>query len=729
MHRNAQTIRQLLNQELQRRSYISNEVKSVDDLFNREKVERWIKALIGKTKTESLATLINNSSTERLAHTAATYLLGVASRDRLRLSFDMLPKLVSNGDCDGFQFFWSLICLCHDLGYQFENDYKGDKDILRKMDTPEERMDLLKTDYDFLELDYAKRGTGNHAQNQWICESQQMISRYSFYRSQRDHTPEKKWEPVIDHGIAGACLLYDLLQKEHDQLQKNMKEDAARARELSKKLRHGEETGLLEGVYNYTSSENFLASNMMIACTVGRHNMWLASDDVTQRTYDQYGLSKLKAGRMDSKVRADSQQEQMLFFLDFMDTIDPVKGIYLRELEKAEERNQLKQRAAELEDRRSFMLDKVRIEFVGDYVQEKEWDSECHWGDALSYRKIEISADEDPDGFFKAFAESTSNLDEWLKTRAPEYDQANRKITYYMPTYRARGNCWPYGITDREVEALLLYEGCGVPGKNGEFYSPAEAYQTFNLLMMPGWEGEQVRVVEEGQNPRSIYIREWKKTLDVMTDIFSAQCKYAYHQTEADKKNNTVLFRSDRMTNLMLMEDHEGTFAFTSTSRDSFRNEFLKDKVHPQILSITLGEKIPYFDYEGFFGDQYAFSDEREVLLPPLLKMEVVGDTDRLTVEGETVDCHKIRFTGFDLNRPELGDNISEEALIDLLESNYKRAAAALDDLVKERNLTALDKKNHDEEKAPYWVWKEAFQKLTLRCMANIYKSYFGSGT
>ena len=726
MNSEAMTIRNLLDQELDRRSFASGMKLEVEELFEKEKAMKWIGKLIGQTHADYLKTLMAQTSAVRLGHAAATYLLGVAVRDRLQIPFDLLPRFITSGSCDGFQFFWALICLCHDLGYHFEHASKNNRSETEKMNSPVDRKELFHIQYDLLELDENELreicSILGPEYYQWISEARENIRGYDGYRRKRIHDPESTTWICIDHGIAGAILLYDLLRKEYDRMVEEIQSGIEGAAALG--IKATKKMGVMDSVSDMDSAKRFLACGLWIACTVGRHNMWVAENPEADRIYDCYNLTKLRYNQESSLVRADSSLEQMLFLLDFLDTIDPVKGIYLRACETAEEQNQQEKRKDELILRRGLLLDHTKIRFVGDYTSEKG--IKCHWGNALTYRKIELFMDPvdeaDTDklqkqkDYFAGFMGSTQNLHTWLRTKAPLIDKANCTATYFVPAHRSKGNIWPYGITDDEVDALLLYEGCGVPGKYGEFYSPAEAYQTFNLLMMPGTAGEEVRVLKEGQYPRSIYITEWAKTLDVILDIFTAQCKYAYGVDREGKSIREGLFRCDRLVNVELMNQEGGTFALTSTSLEDFKVRFLENKEDPRILRITLGEKVPYFDYMGFFGDKYAFSTEREVLLPPLLKMEIQEGPAKCVKGKGPYGSYIVHFDGFDMDRAEQ-QNVDEYDLIALLEAN---AEAAAESLKKMKKYLALP-----DEDDPYWKWKAAFQKLTLRCMGNIYKRYF----
>jgi hypothetical protein len=148
--------------------------------------------------------------------------------------------------------------------------------------------------------------------------------------------------------------------------------------------------------------------------------------------------------------------------------------------------------------------------------------------------------------------------------------------------------------------------------------------------MMEGNQGEQIRVCDEKQKPNGIFLLEWKRSLRTMEDIFRAQCKYARQNPVVED----VLFRSDRQLNFKMMTDRNATYAMTSTSQGSYLPEFLMDKVEPRVLSLKMTKPIPYFDYEGFFGEEYIYADEREILLPPMIALTAEQLSDvHLTAE------------------------------------------------------------------------------------------------
>lgn len=705
MSTKSMTIRSLLEEQLKRRSHLTSTPMTLDDIFIHAKVSQWIMEIIGKDSAEKLEYRIQKTSEARLNHTASTYLLGMAMRDNLNIRFELLPRLISGGTGDAFHFFWAMICLCHDLGYEFETKNRTSAELnrdLNLMKSSSGRKSLFDIEHDLFEVNEPTlkeleieptSDTGL-----WILNAIELAKRYDSLRRQERHVGDKS--PILDHGICGALILYDILYKEYMALIAR-REYACDQRVL----RHAETTnvsGMLEGVTKDASVIRFISCCLVIACTVARHNMWLAEDDETKQIYKLYDLCDLWATPT-AKVSAATSLDQMLFLLDFMDTIDPVKGLYTRDIEKGS------CSLRELMVKKEFLLDHLMIEFEGTCCQDYRWSS------SLIYQKFSFFVIKDTDNLFNGFASSITSINKWLHTKAPL--RSPKKITFYLPSYPGKSNHWMAGITDHEVNSLLLYLGSGVPGKYDRFYTCPDAYKTFNLLMMPGVEGEQIRVCIENQKPNSMYIREWKRTLDTIIDIFTAQCKYTVYRNVLGKPVPGPLYRADRSINFELMQETNATIALTSTAIGGYQKTFLQNKLNPHVLIIQLGQKVPYFDYEGFFQDQYVFSDEREVLLPPYIHM-LAEKTYVDTVEGigEVTHC--------EINLDKFHTKIiaeDEEELIDELDRYCEDAAQGFKKFVESKDLSVIPE-NH-----PYRKWKEKFQTLCRLCMQNVYISYFGS--
>ena len=709
------TIRELLDEELNRRYYASGISLTTEDLFDRDKLIPWINALVGKSISGKLSACIDHTSTARLSHAAAVFLLGMALRSRLGLRFDKMPRIIAHSASDGFHFFWSMICLCHDLGYRFENESRSNRSLPQKMNTSEGRKELLGIDHDLFLVDRAvltELGIDpDSEEGRWILESVELTVKYDRYR-RRSLEPDKNG--VADHGICGALLLYDILRTECEEMRLKRK-----MRQFDHPNRHSETepAGNLDGAAKDSSPTRFIRCGLLIACTVARHNMWLA-DQRSKPLYRKYRLDALFADRPGVKICPNKSLEQMLFFLDFVDTIDPVKWFHLRAVE-ADARKPEADRKTEAywKNHRAFVLNRLSIRFFQPHRRSKT-------------RKFALVASPsnqtERERFLHYYRSGCEPLTDWLALQPPRRD--GKSIIFRLPFVPGTKNDWPCDITDHEINSLLLYMGCGVPGLYGAFYSSSRAYQTLNLLMMEGNQGEQIRVCQEKQKPNGIFLLEWKRSLRTMEDIFRAQCKYARQNPMVED----VLFRSDRQLNFKMMTDRNATYAMTSTSQGSYLPEFLVNKVAPHVLRLRMTEPIPYFDYEGFFGDEYVYAEEREILLPPMISIKTAEQPSFILTAKESgaAEDKVVQWYDVDLFTFDPGSGWAEDwtgksgdnADLDYLKANAEDAANALDGLVKTHDWPASPLRNDTHI---YWEWKKAYRRVLTRRMRDIYKAEF----
>ena len=712
----ANSISKILKNRLDERKPVTNKDYEVQDLFDGSKAAGWMGNLLDGDGHSGLKKRVAKARPERLTHAASAYLLGLAVREGLDLNFDVLPRIFSHGAIgDSFHFFWSAICLCHDLGYQYEWD--GCK--LSLMDSPEGRRTLLEIQWDLFELDdadLADLGIEPGEERDWVVSTLDLAKKYD--RLRRKCEEKDSSGAVVDHGIAGALILYDILMDEYERFRP--KEEPSRSRDPSKPFE------ILEGeMPAHAGHKRFAACAVIIACTVARHNMWTARECDTPY-YQRYGLSALCKGGSAAKIRGNSPLDQLLFLLCFMDTIDPVKGIYIRGIENFSLDPAAQKRIQEA------LLDDVSIRFQAAMRH--------RWQTALKYRALTISlspnAPEDIKEIFSRYAEKEVMLGMrgWLQTKQPALLREDGRVTgvtCYYPSFPRRERIWKGGIFEHEITALCLYAGGGV-GNAGFFYQCRNAYQTFNLLMMEGFEGEEVRVLQEGQKPYGHYILEWQHTLEVMTDILTAQYKFM----EYDRKNGPVKYtlrRVDRRVNFDMMCRRNETFAFTSTSKAGYLQGLARPKKDLVLLEVKLTCPVPFVDYERLLERAYVYSDEQEVLLPPFL--EVLGVREKPLSPRErtlfpdreqVIPRYEVTLGGFfskELRTAETdgtgprGKETDELELIEWLEANKQAAADVLDQL---RGKVPPS----EDEKRVYLNWKARFQQLTRSCFANIGKIF-----
>ena len=180
-----------------------------------------------------------------------------------------------------------------------------------------------------------------------------------------------------------------------------------------------------------------------------------------------------------------------------------------------------------------------------------------------------------------------------------------------------------------------------------------------------------------------------------------------------------------------MMSDRKATYAMTSTSQGSFLPEFLVNKVEPHILYIRMAEPIPYFDYEGFFGDEYIYADEREILLPPMIARTAEQLSD-VHLTAEETNARELTVPQYDVTlgrfRPDSmweedrSDKSNLDADLDFLKTNAGEAAKALDDLAQTHDWKTSPLA---DEKHVYWEWKRAYRRVLAERLKQIYAAEF----
>ena len=270
----------------------------------------------------------------------------------------------------------------------------------------------------------------------------------------------------------------------------------------------------------------------------------------------------------------------------------------------------------------------------------------------------------------------------------------------------------------RVKKAVMFYERKKMPDDPDVFFCQEQPYKTLNLLMMEGNRGEYVRICEEGQKPNGLYIRRWEKTLEVMTDIFTAQCAYACRKAAEGQEMPGNTKRGERGVNFEMMQELGATFAYTSTSKNEARKTFVEGKMNPHLLTFCPAPGIPYLDYEDFLGDDYSNKPQREILLPPMARITWQFRGKEQWHHIDDVCFYDVQLTGYGMPL-EFQD---EQKLLDHLAANATRAARGLEDIVRNRaKSVVLGNPRH-----PYWQWKRNFRQLVLQRMQAIYKEFYG---
>lgn len=288
-----------------------------------------------------------------------------------------------------------------------------------------------------------------------------------------------------------------------------------------------------------------------------------------------------------------------------------------------------------------------------------------------------------------------------------------------------------YYITTKEKDSIRFYQG-DVRRREEDghisdmkecegFYGIHSAYKTLNCLMFPGTENEMERIRENTAKLNPFIIEEAEKSLEVYCDIYRAMCKFALSQSGGESRR---LYRTERGASIKELKKGN-LVSFTSTSVKAITEDFLLKKHGLAFLEIIMPCTVPHLDLQEVLGEEYLFSQQKEMLLPPFLDIEL----QKIKLpEGEKKDFEKgyetigEKYLLWVKEKSHLFQQKNDFDKADgefLSKKNNKKAAEILDKMNQQKELT-------DQEIDYYCKWKEGFRCVVLYRFIRIYKEYFG---
>lgn len=178
----------------------------------------------------------------------------------------------------------------------------------------------------------------------------------------------------------------------------------------------------------------------------------------------------------------------------------------------------------------------------------------------------------------------------------------------------------------RQLDALRLYGGDAreresdgrIGGRSKDaLYGDEDAYRTLNALLFESIKNEQDRIWEEGHKLNPDFLRRIEETVRIYTNIFNLMKEKRAHFT-----NNVIGKRIDRASSVIYYEDGF-THSFFSSSKRDYDSEFSK-KNGIVLLETEITSNVPFIDYEEILScDEYKNMEEREILLPPFVRIKM----------------------------------------------------------------------------------------------------------
>lgn len=273
----------------------------------------------------------------------------------------------------------------------------------------------------------------------------------------------------------------------------------------------------------------------------------------------------------------------------------------------------------------------------------------------------------------------------------------------------------------RKIDALRFYEGdIRERGSNGYMCRGSQdamcgdknAYRTLNALLFEGAKNEQERIWTEGHILNTEFIRRIDETVQIYIDIFTLM-----KEKSIDFDSGVVGRRIERASSITYYENGF-TQSFFSCSKSGFDTTFAR-KRDIVLIEMELSRNVPFIDYEKILlKREYEHLDEREILLPPFLNIEMkeipltVSETRRIKDLNKRPPLGKYRLKAVEF--PDYRKSIldSEKIMWQQI-SDGKESAAHL--------LEMMNKKDKEQDYEEYTSWKGKLHQYLKIQFSNIW--------
>lgn len=181
-------------------------------------------------------------------------------------------------------------------------------------------------------------------------------------------------------------------------------------------------------------------------------------------------------------------------------------------------------------------------------------------------------------------------------------------------------------LTRSERNSILFYQGGtgNIELSDSErhlrsFYNVKNAYEAINVLLFPGFDNEDVRLIQENRKIDWILLDFMPELLNVYENLYRVMCRYTVC---LEKRDKIYVYRNDRMQTLVQLKAGQLP-CFFSTSLSQKANPYFHEKKGILLLELEASGKIPHLDVNAVLGTKSAFKTESEILFPPFLGLEL----------------------------------------------------------------------------------------------------------
>ncbi len=262
----------------------------INEIFSKAFIKKYFK----DGCKESVFNISKQFPKERISHTVSTFFLGIFIKSSFS-SFD-----IKNFEPD-FRYLWFLICLFHDVGYEYESN----KD---------------KYSIDKYTLTHFKRSKKIICDN-WLINSwhpQAIPIEFDLNTIQQYYEFCRKEKNFVNHGFIGGLLLFNKLLKNFQDIKLKANKNERKIW-FDKCLENSFEFGNL--CWSEADKEFYQQASEVILA----HNIWFCAEKEDRKLYEDYKLDNLIIIGHPEK-RISLEKSPLLFLLALADTIEPLKA-------------------------------------------------------------------------------------------------------------------------------------------------------------------------------------------------------------------------------------------------------------------------------------------------------------------------------------------------------------------------------------------------------------------
>lgn len=263
-------------------------------------------------------------------------------------------------------------------------------------------------------------------------------------------------------------------------------------------------------------------------------------------------------------------------------------------------------------------------------------------------------------------------------------------------------------IREKTEDGIMIVSGDVMAD---ELWGDKEAYRTLNAMLFDGYENEKERIYQEGHRLNPAFIERIEETLEIYRGIFSLMCRR--NQIEEPVRVKRV----DRKASLYAYETGY-TGSFVSCTKGNYQDEF-SNKNQVILLEADIQPGIPCADFQQLLtASEYTNSDEKEILLPPFLPLEIKQvslekkETKMLCDMNGNLPVGKyfLKLGKFPDYRQEIRE--SEEELKERIQKGSIKAAS---------ELRKMNDGQWEEEYRGYIRWKQNLHAYLKLVYSDIY--------